>query len=167
MGIKFPDKLLMLPRWKHGDFSVRFAASRYHVFCMYHMKYFGQSDHPLAQKFVDLYTQDLKTKPLWSYVNASAGDGTRAVVRTNSERMARKALIHAMGALGYDSYGRRLDGKGRELRGTIRLFIAEPKTLLNSDFDRVVGYFKAMLQSQVIPRIVGTFKPGQGSQGRR
>lgn len=166
-GIGFPDELRLVPRLRPNDYHVRISVSPKHVFSGYHVKYFNPNEHPLIEKFLYLYTQDHKTKPLWSYVHAAAFDGARSVVRTNSERMARKAFIHAMRALGYDSYGRALDGGRDDLYGTIRLQINDPKILLNAKFDSVVEVFKTSFTTHAIPRLKENTSPVRDFRGSR
>lgn len=151
--IAFPNALRKITNTNFPEYPLHFSACSRHVFSNYHLKYLAQYEHPLTEKTLHFYTEKT-SKPLWCYVQGSSGlDGSIVVVRTTSERMVRKALIHALNAAGYDLFGRTLDGKEGDLRGTIRVSIPKPKEMLKADFDGLVAHLTNSLIAQIIPRL--------------
>jgi hypothetical protein len=151
-NIKFPNALQLVPRQKLNDFPIRFSISPSHVFSVYHMKYLSAFEHPLTEKTLHYYTEQKETRPLWTYVHASsASDGSNAVVRSASERVARAALCRALKAAGYDASGHSLHGL-KNLRGTIRISVPEPKKIFKVEFGHLVDYLFRLL-SPALPKL--------------
>lgn len=151
--IAFPTALRLVPGQKFNDFPLRISACNRHVFSYYHIKYLVQYEHPLTDKTLHYYAQQRREKSLWCYVHgSSASDGSNAVVRNTSERVVRAALFRALNAAGYDSSGRSLDGTKRDLRGTIRVAVSQPKAVLKIEFERLLGYLTKLV-SDLSPRL--------------
>ena len=145
-----------MPGQKFQDFPLRVSLAPRNVFSLYHLKYLGQFEHPLISKLLYTYEQDKKTKPLWCFVQGlSAADGSNAVVRQTSERVVRAALFRALNAAGYDSSGKSLDGTKKELRGSIRVAVAQPKAVMKIEFDKLLGYLTGLV-AKAIPRLDGS-----------
>lgn len=158
--ISSPNVLRRVAGQGPDDLPLRVMACNRHVFSLYHLKYLGLFEHPLTEKILHHYTEQKKSRPLWCYVQgSSAADGSNAVVRKASERMASKALIHAFNAIGYDITGKRLDGTKPELRGTVRISIQQPKALLKMEFDQLREYFDKVLAKGILPRLNPPPKP--------
>lgn len=158
-NISFSNALRKIPNDKPGEFPLHFTVSPEHVFSVYHTKYLGMFEHPLTAKILYTYTHEKKLNSLWCYVHGSLSqDSSTVVVRTTSERMVWKALSHALNAAGYDIYGRSLEGT-TELRGTIRIAIPLPKTILKCSFDGLVAHLTDTVATQIIPRLRGEMKP--------
>jgi hypothetical protein len=161
--ISYPFALRLMPGQKFQDFPLRVSIAPRNVFSMYHLKYLGQFEHPLISKVLYTYEQEKKTKPLWCYVQGfSTADGSNAVVRQTSERVVRAALFRALNAAGYDSSGKSLDGSKKELRGSIRVAVAQPKAVMKIKFDKLLGYLTGLV-AKAIPRLNGS-DPGPSQQ---
>jgi hypothetical protein len=151
--IALPNALRMVPGQKFDSFPIRFHICTRHVFSPYHHKFLSEFEHPLTDKILHFYTQEKRTRPLWCYVHGtSANDGSKVVVRNTSERVVKAALYQAMNSIGYDSFGKSLDGTKPELRGTIRVVVSQPKAILKVEFERLRGYL-AKLVTEAVPRL--------------
>jgi hypothetical protein len=158
--IAFPNALRKVSNRRFKEYPLHFSVCGRHVFSGYHVKYLGMFEHPLTEKTLYFYTQEKKKKPLWCYVQGtSSQDGSTVVVRTTSERMVWKALIHAMNALGYDLSGNSLNGENEGLQGTIRISVASPKKILMTEFDGLVGHLTDSLVTQFIPHLKEHIRP--------
>ncbi|EAQ89883.1 predicted protein [Chaetomium globosum CBS 148.51] len=164
--ISFPFALRLMPGQKVKDFPLRVSIAPRNVFSMYHLKYLGPFEHPLISKVLYTYEQEKKTKPLWCYVQGfSTADNSNAVVRQTSERVVRAALFRALNAAGYDSFGKSLDGSKKDLRGSIRVAVAEPKAIMKIEFDKLLGYLTKLV-ANAIPRLDGS-SPGPPQRPRK
>lgn len=151
-SIVFPNKLQLVKGQKFGQFPVRFSACSSHVFSPYHLKYLTVFEHALRDKMLYLYHEKSST-PLWLYVQGLVQDGSPAVVRTTSERVARKAFHSALAAAGYQKSGRSIDPKGQPLHGTIRLLITSPKELFKVNYEDLVVYFTELIVGHTVWRL--------------
>ncbi|GAB1312206.1 hypothetical protein MFIFM68171_02416 [Madurella fahalii] len=151
-NLQFPNKLQLLKGPRRGQFPVRVSTCRRHVFSPYHLKYLTIFDHALRDKILHLY-QEKSSTPLWLYVHGLVQDGSPAVVRTTSERMARKAFHSALAAAGYQKSGRSVKLKDQCLHGTIRLLIMSPKEFLKLSYEDVVECFTELLVGQAVWRL--------------
>ncbi|KAH6855176.1 hypothetical protein B0I37DRAFT_49819 [Chaetomium sp. MPI-CAGE-AT-0009] len=156
LKITFPFALRLMPGQNFKDFPLRVSITPRHVFSLYHLKYLGTFEHPLISKVLHTYEQDKKTKPLWCFVQGfSTADGSNAVVRQTSERVVRAALFKALNAAGYDSSGKSLDGSKKELQGSIRVAVSQPKAVMKIEFDKLLGYLTGLV-ANAIPRLDGS-----------
>ncbi|KAK4125004.1 hypothetical protein N657DRAFT_348234 [Parathielavia appendiculata] len=157
--IAFPNAPRLVPGQKFDKFPIRFFLCPRHAFSWHHTKFLSEFEHPLTDKILHHYTQEKRTRPLWCYVQGtSTHDGSKVVVRNTSERVVKAALFQALNSIGYDSFGKSLDGTKSDLRGTIRIAVSQPKAILKVDFERLRDYL-AKLVADAIPRLQGGFAP--------
>ncbi|KAK3938421.1 hypothetical protein QBC46DRAFT_390317 [Diplogelasinospora grovesii] len=163
-----PIGLRLIKGQNFEKYPVRVSVCKQHTFSMYHMKYLGPTEQPLTDKFISFYAaKGRRDQPLWCYVQRNANDETRVVVQSTAGRRVRAAFIAALRINGYDKFGRPLpqesDGeeaqraaggdRNRQLYGTIRLNVFEPKKLMQLDFQELVNYLAEHIKKRIEPTL--------------
>lgn len=110
------------------------------------MRYFDKIEHPFARSLLDTYIEKNK-EPLWIF---SVTHGAGPFPTKKAAKRISHALRDALGAAGYDRFGRRVlaDGNPRamaDLYGTIRITAAEPQAICNGQFADLVEQAKRIV----------------------
>ncbi|KAI2617093.1 hypothetical protein GGR54DRAFT_608148 [Hypoxylon sp. NC1633] len=135
--ISLPTALRRLSevKLKKNEAGLGVMISEHHCFDMNSMKYLDKYEHPFAKSILGIYIAQ-KGRPLW--YNAQSKPAASPFPCRVAAKRVKHAFRDALAAYGYDLEGRRasVDSSSviRELYGTVKIRVADPKKACNMEF---------------------------------
>ncbi|KAK3331012.1 hypothetical protein B0H66DRAFT_545508 [Apodospora peruviana] len=156
-NLGLPSELRSVKGERPEEYGTRVAICDKHVLNQNHIQYFGKLEHSLTDKFLWFYT-GRPQPPLYLQSGAlNQHDGSKAVVRSTARTRVtmafRVALVnndYSWAGIGSPDNPRT---RGTHLYGTVRILASKPKTVMQLEFQSLVGYFDQLIRSRIVPTL--------------
>ncbi|KAK5663212.1 hypothetical protein OQA88_6630 [Cercophora sp. LCS_1] len=138
-----------------NDFGYRIYYSPDHCFHPWDLANYMFPEHALNDKYMALYRTKKETEPLWVQVTDVAGGDYKAVVRSYSRSMCKRALFKALERNRYTQTGKSSSDQTlcESLQGTIRITVASPLKTVNCKESKLAAHLEEIVRTRIIPNI--------------
>ncbi|RKU39701.1 hypothetical protein DL546_000107 [Coniochaeta pulveracea] len=131
--------------------GIGYSVMRHHEIHIYHVQHFGATE-AMLDHWIDHYRERHEKEPLW--INSASRPWGKEcfsspVVQTRAVKRVKHAFIEVLAKLGYDKFGRPVEGGEKPLYGTVSWRIGDAKTCCKAKYTDLVALIEKVMKDNI------------------